>query len=152
MTPLEITIKALERIADNDSADHSQWKIAKTAIAAIAAQQQATPSATIDSDEFRELLKYYSDDWAAVAYGMNRTNDESCMTDLIAHIDARIAAAGMADKRDANRYRALREMHWSLKKLAVVRAEDLPLGRMCYSGDYLDEAIDAAMTQDQKGG
>jgi hypothetical protein len=42
----------------------------------------------------------------------------------------------------AQLYAALRNMHWSDKKLAVVEAKDLKLGVQTYSGDMLDAAIE----------
>ena len=47
------------------------------------------------------------------------------------------------DRRDANRYRKLREKHWSDKGMAVVKfAESVKLGHETLSGDRLDEALD----------
>lgn len=44
---------------------------------------------------------------------------------------------------DANRYRHLRELHWSDGKLTVTLAENVKLGVVCPSGERLDAAIDA---------
>jgi hypothetical protein len=45
----------------------------------------------------------------------------------------------------ADLYAALRAMHWSDGRLAVVQASDLTNGIQTYSGDMLDEAIKAYM-------
>ena len=48
-------------------------------------------------------------------------------------------------RRDAERYRKLRGMHWSNDDdLTVTRGRSVKLGFMTYSGDQLDAAIDAA--------
>lgn len=52
-----------------------------------------------------------------------------------------------ADKRDAERYRWLREQHWNEAKLCVVARpkEAVKLGHDCPSFDRLDAEIDAAI-------
>lgn len=54
-----------------------------------------------------------------------------------------------AAEKDAERYRVLREFHWSNSEYAVVRnpKEQVKLGAQCPFGLLLDEAIDAAMEQ-----
>jgi hypothetical protein len=90
MTALEIAVKALERIAEFGDSDNTSC----IALAAIATQQQATPSATIDSEEMRNLLCK----WANIAISDDLFGEPDAWTAFVAHIDARIAAAGMADK------------------------------------------------------
>ncbi len=46
-------------------------------------------------------------------------------------------------RRDADRYRTLRAMHWSDKKLTVVRPDDLKLGTKTFSVEQLDEVVDS---------
>lgn len=50
-------------------------------------------------------------------------------------------------RKKAELYDALRSMHWSDGKLAVVAAKDLPLGVQTYSGDLLDAEIAARQKQ-----
>jgi hypothetical protein len=54
----------------------------------------------------------------------------------------------IADTDDAERYRWLRDQHWSRAPLAVVRdpKDAVKLGHELPSGSRLDEAIDAAMS------
>ena len=50
-------------------------------------------------------------------------------------------------RKDAERYRKLREMHWSTGPLCVVQNpsdDKIRLGTVCPSREQLDEAIDAA--------
>ncbi|MDA8485111.1 hypothetical protein NNO07_18755 [Pseudomonas resinovorans] len=63
-----------------------------------------------------------------------------------------IAAGVEALRKDAGRYRALREMNWCHGPLAVVADpySRIKLGSDCPSRDRLDEAIDAAMVQEVK--
>lgn len=46
----------------------------------------------------------------------------------------------MAYKRDAERYRKLRAMHWSRSPLCVVGAFSVGVGEQTYRGDQLDKA------------
>lgn len=48
-----------------------------------------------------------------------------------------------ADALDAGLYRSLRSMHWSVGKLVVIKAKDVPLGVQTYSRELLDAAIQA---------
>lgn len=55
------------------------------------------------------------------------------------------------DKRDAQRYRWLREQHWSDNVVGIVRhpGEVLKLGTVCYSDASLDRLIDEALAKEQ---
>ncbi len=53
-------------------------------------------------------------------------------------------------KRDAERYRALRRLHWSDDKLVVIRAAVAPPGTQTYSGTRLDEVADQLRAADQE--
>jgi len=58
-----------------------------------------------------------------------------------------LATASEDDRRDAERYRKIRAMHWSQgdDTLVVVRSKSLRLGTRTFSDYLLDEAIDAAL-------
>jgi len=55
------------------------------------------------------------------------------------------------DKRDAQRYRWLRNQHWSDNVVGIVRhpGEVLKLGTVCYSDASLDRLIDEALAKEQ---
>lgn len=113
--------------------------------AAIATQQQATQSATIDSGEFRILL----DEWH---FAQSGGDQKLALIQIIEHIDARLAAAGMTDNRDAERYRWLRNSSIGQWQHPVVVSQErvtYPRDHMRYLGPLcdaaLDKAIDAAM-------
>jgi len=61
---------------------------------------------------------------------------QSSLTDVLA-----------ANQRDAERYRWLREQHWSESRLCVVEhpKNAVKLGHVCPSLEHLDVAIDEAM-------
>lgn len=61
-------------------------------------------------------------------------------------LHARLAAAGMVDKRDAERYRWLRNAGWIDD--SIMESQRIKEG----VSETMDAAIDAAMSQDQKGG
>lgn len=67
--------------------------------------------------------------------------------DDIPDMVARVAA----EKKDADRYRWLREQHWSESKLCVVKepSDAVKIGYSCPSLGMLDEEIDAAMKEQQ---
>lgn len=50
-------------------------------------------------------------------------------------------------RRDAARYRWLREQHWSDKTLTVTKSKYVEFGRLTYSLEMLDQAIDAAIKE-----
>ena len=74
--------------------------------------------------------------------------------EIAARADAEIAklrAECEGLRADAERYRKLRGMHWSVPRdLAVTDGGSVKLGHMTYSNDRLDAVIDAAMAR--KGG
>jgi hypothetical protein len=55
-------------------------------------------------------------------------------------------------RRDAERYRFLRNMHWSDGGLVVARAGHLSVGTTTYSLVLLDEAVDSAVREAEKNG
>lgn len=61
------------------------------------------------------------------------------------------AALSAGDVVDAQRYRWLREQHWSNSDICCVDEpkQNVRLGGACPSGDLLDSAIDAAMRKDK---
>ena len=61
------------------------------------------------------------------------------------------AALSAGDAVDAQRYRWLREQHWSNSAICCVYKpkQNVRLGGTCPSGDLLDSAIDAAMRKGQ---
>ena len=61
------------------------------------------------------------------------------------------SALSAGDAVDAQRYRWLREQHWSNSDICCVDEpkQNVRLGGTCPSGDLLDSAIDAAMRKDK---
>ena len=61
------------------------------------------------------------------------------------------SALSASDAVDAQRYRWLREQHWSNSDICCVNKpkQNVRLGGICPSGDLLDAAIDAAMRKGQ---
>ena len=61
------------------------------------------------------------------------------------------SALSASDAVDAQRYRWLREQHWSNSDICCVDEpkQNVRLGGTCPSGDLLDSAIDAAMRKDK---
>lgn len=100
---------------------------------------QPVASATIDSDEFRRLLYEH--------WGSNIVYREGRAQAIIAHIDARIAAAGMADNRDAERYRFLQGCWLNIEHpVEGLICQYVPSSdKDQYNEDALDAAIDTAM-------
>lgn len=154
MTALEIAVNAFDRIYSATRLRDMRSIVidARKDIAAIATQQQAAPRATIDGEEFTDLLRSYV---FAQQDGNSYSREERAA--LIAHIgafgnqryfdgllvaDTSIAAAGMADKRDATDDQVAEAVRAYVA--AGKRGCDLLAAMKC--------AIDAAMAHDQKGG
>lgn len=81
---------------------------------------------------------------------------EDCVKEV--HLEENVEAildcrsqASDDDKRDAQRYRWLREQHWSDGGIAVVRysEKNVRIGTQCYSERLLDEMIDEALAKEQ---
>lgn len=81
---------------------------------------------------------------------------EDCVKEV--HLEENVEAildcrsqASDDDKRDAQRYRWLREQHWSDNVVGIVRhpGEVLKLGTVCYSDASLDRLIDEALAKEQ---
>lgn len=54
------------------------------------------------------------------------------------------------DRKDVERYRLLRSMHWTDHKLTVTTPDAVHLGRQTYSMELLDAAIDAELAKAEK--
>ena len=81
---------------------------------------------------------------------------EDCVKEV--HLEENVEAildcrsqASDDDKRDAQRYRWLREQHWSDNVVGIVRhpGEVLKTGTVCYSDASLDRLIDEALAKEQ---
>ena len=75
------------------------------------------------------------------------SEEELQAADMIEKLREELAA----EKKDAERYRWLREQHWSKSKLCAVKdpSDAVKIGYSCPSLGMLDEEIDAAMKEQQ---
>ena len=78
-------------------------------------------------------------------------NYENWQVNLMWDVWQARAAMSAGDAVDAQRYRWLREQHWSNSDICCVNKpkQNVRLGGMCPSGDLLDAVIDAAMRKGQ---
>jgi len=108
------------------------------------AYKLAAAQATIS--KLREALGIYAEQYNSYWVNGMPILDPLCDEALVLPNDTTALDAILEPyKRDAERYRWLREQHWTNGTLTVAKPEDVMLGRMTYSDKYLDETIDQVM-------
>ena len=110
---------------------------------------------TIDKQQLQKLLWAEVASWKADCVEWSLSAEalgEFLGEKTVEEVALELLAENETLRKDADRYRWLREQNWAISEMAVATypKESIKLGYDCPFGDRLDSAIDAAMGQGEQ--